>query len=181
MNIVIIGNSGSGKSWLAAQLARTYRTHLIHLDEIFWEPESFNKKREANAVSALIADSLALRPFIVEGVFGELAEQFLPVADALIFLDLDWAVCKARLKLRGSESAKRHGREQSGQALAELIAWASKYYDREGARSLKGHRALFQSFNGLRICLKREDEADRLLMDIQAKGITPTLLASAAA
>ena len=44
MKVVIIGNSGSGKTWLARQLAGNASVPLIHLDEIFWEPGGFDKK-----------------------------------------------------------------------------------------------------------------------------------------
>lgn len=44
MKVVIIGNSGSGKTWLARKLAGNASVPLIHLDEIFWEPGGFDKK-----------------------------------------------------------------------------------------------------------------------------------------
>jgi len=36
MKAIIIGNSGSGKTWLAAQLAVHCGAPVAHLDEIFW-------------------------------------------------------------------------------------------------------------------------------------------------
>ena len=42
--ILIIGNSGSGKSWLASQLSEKLQYKTIHFDKHFWEPGGFNKK-----------------------------------------------------------------------------------------------------------------------------------------
>lgn len=44
MKIVIIGNSGSGKTWLAKNLASLITVPLIHLDDIFWDSNGFEKK-----------------------------------------------------------------------------------------------------------------------------------------
>ncbi|UOR17694.1 hypothetical protein LOS88_15990 [Aeromonas veronii] len=38
---------------------------------------------------------------------GVLAEQLLDAADTLLFLDLDWSVCRDSLLSRGSQSAKK--------------------------------------------------------------------------
>lgn len=40
---VIIGNSGSGKTFLARALAAGSGIPVIHLDEIFWQPGGFNR------------------------------------------------------------------------------------------------------------------------------------------
>ncbi len=42
--ILIIGNSGSGKSWLAARLAEQLTIREVNLDTIIWQPGGFNKK-----------------------------------------------------------------------------------------------------------------------------------------
>ena len=36
--IILVGNSGSGKSWLAKQIADTTGYPLYHLDVEFWQP-----------------------------------------------------------------------------------------------------------------------------------------------
>jgi ATP-dependent protease Clp ATPase subunit len=38
MKTVIVGNSGSGKTWLAAKLAATTEVPVVHLDELFESP-----------------------------------------------------------------------------------------------------------------------------------------------
>lgn len=41
--ILIIGNSGSGKSWLAARLAEELTIREVNLDTIVWQPGGFNQ------------------------------------------------------------------------------------------------------------------------------------------
>ena len=46
---------------------------LVHLDNVFWEPGGFDKERKTDDVSFLFSKPRA-DSWIVEGVFGELAE-----------------------------------------------------------------------------------------------------------
>ena len=57
MKTIIIGNGGSGKTWLARRLVAGGDTPIIHLDDLFWEPGGFDKKRGADEVDRLIEES----------------------------------------------------------------------------------------------------------------------------
>ncbi len=166
MKIAIIGNSGSGKTWLAKHLAKTIQAPLIHLDELFWEANGFNTKRPHADVSQLIEHSLAQQSWIVEGVFGALAAHYLPDADLLIWLDMEGELCEQRLRQRGSESQLHMGREQSELSLSKLINWASTYRDRRDDCSFHAHQAIFSNFTRLRFCLKNEREVDGFLTEL---------------
>ena len=156
MRTVIVGNSGSGKTWLARRLAEKAGVSLMHLDEVFWLPGGFNEKREQSEVSRLIDARRAAPEWIVEGVYGNLARQFLPSALALVWLDLPWSVCKRRLEFRGSESKAHMEREQSDQGLRDLVHWAETYRSRQGSSGHAAHLALFESFQGPRLRLRSE-------------------------
>ena len=117
MKTIIIGNAGSGKTWLATRLAAGGGTPIVHLDDLFWEPCGFDKKRSPEEVDRLIEKSKRAPSWIIEGVFGELAERYFSAAEQLIWLDIEWAVCKSRLLARGSESKRHLGREQSEEYL----------------------------------------------------------------
>ena len=167
MKIIIIGNSGSGKSWLAKRLVNITSMPVIHLDDLFWEPGGFDKKRSCEEVDFLIQKSKEETTWVAEGVFGDLAEQYLDVAEFFIWLDIDWQICKKRLEERGSESKMHLAREQSEEGLRKLIEWASHYYDRHGFCSYEGHKTLFEKFSGNKVYLRSESDVNKFLTNAQ--------------
>ncbi|MFA0250995.1 hypothetical protein AB4480_16010 [Vibrio sp. 10N.261.45.A4] len=95
--VLIIGNSGSGKTWLSSRLAKRLRVKEISLDSIVWESGGYNQKRPQKAVDEEM-HKLNIQPkWVIEGVFGTLAEKLVGSADTLIFLDMDWSICKSSL------------------------------------------------------------------------------------
>lgn len=163
MRIVIIGNSGSGKTWLANALGTPEQLAVVHLDHLFWEPGGFDRKRSPEDIDRLIEESKKQPTWIAEGVFGEMAKRYLDSATTLIWLDLDWDLCKKRLEQRGSESKRHLGREQSEEGLLKLIEWASHYWNRTDMRSHSGHQQLFTEFKGERHHLKTEHDVVRFV------------------
>ncbi|HHQ4592162.1 AAA family ATPase [Aeromonas veronii] len=144
--ILIIGNSGSGKSWLAARLAEQLTIREVNLDTIVWQPGGFNQKRPQHEIDHAI-QTLAQEPlWVVEGVFGALAEQLLDAADTLLFLDLDWSVCRDSLLSRGSQSSKQRDAVAAETNFQQLLVWASEYGQRAGKSSRHFHRELFDRF-----------------------------------
>ncbi|KQV52984.1 hypothetical protein ASC95_09400 [Pelomonas sp. Root1217] len=155
---MIIGNSGSGKTWLAKRLASKRAAPVVHLDDIFWLEGGFDAKRDPAEAAAMIRARRAGTQWIAEGVYGKLAEQFLLSALSLVWLDIPGDTCQRRLRARGSESKAHMARAQSEQGLRELIEWAGSYGTRQDSSGRAAHRALFESFNGQRVKLGSESE-----------------------
>lgn len=168
MRTVVIGNSGSGKTWLATRLAASGTSNIVHLDHLFWEPGGFDRKRNAAELRSLIEESKRSESWVVEGVFGDLAEHYLDEAVTLIWLDIEWSICRARLERRGSESKSHMDRQQLETGLSKLVQWASNYYTRTDKRSFHGHQEMFNQFDGARIHVKSEMAANSLLWDAQS-------------
>ncbi|WP_234782732.1 AAA family ATPase, partial [Vibrio anguillarum] len=149
--ILIIGNSGSGKSWLSGQLSKRLRLKEVHLDSVVWEPGGYNQKRSPETIKSELV-KLSMDPsWIVEGVFGALIEELIPHADTLLFLDLNWAVCKASLLARGSESSKQLDVVEADKNFKELLTWASEYSIRTSKTSRQFHDYLFSNFSGTKV------------------------------
>lgn len=165
MNTVIIGNSGSGKTWLAQRLAQKNNALLIHLDEIFWMPGGFDEKRSPEARLSLVQKSKEAKNWVVEGVFGELASHYLQEAELVVWLDTPWPICAQRIKMRSSESNIHMNREQSDKNLQALLIWAEAYYSRTGFQSRMGHEKIFNAFNGKR---ERLHSPEQVLMFLKA-------------
>jgi adenylate kinase family enzyme len=154
--IVIIGNSGSGKSTLARLMQGRVGGACTDLDAIHWLDKVGTKRDEGDA-RALVA-ALARKPhWIIEGVYGWLAEAACPRASALIWLDMDPDVCRAGLAQRGP------WRVATADAHAEFLAWAEAYWQRTTSTSFSGHLALFERISKVKIRLRQRAEVDDLL------------------
>ena len=163
MRTVSIGNSGSGKTWLSRRLGNQFGVPVVHLHEIFWLPGGFDAKREPSEVAEVISRERAAAKWIVKDVYGDLASEFLPAAQTLIWLDLPWPVCKLRLGARGSESKSHMNHAQTKDGLKALIAWAEGYSSRRGPSGRLSHASLFELFTGERHRFELEDQVQAFL------------------
>src|SRR5258708_20126084 len=97
---VIIGNSGAGKSALAESLAALILVPVIDLDLLNWEGDSYGRKRDEDAARRMTLEVSAQPLWIIEGVYGWLAEVALPRATALIWLVFPWTLFRDGLLSR---------------------------------------------------------------------------------
>ena len=156
--IVIIGNSGSGKTTLARALAARTGAPAIDLDPIHWAGQVLTQRDEGEA-RAMVAARAAEPAWIIEGVYGWLAEVAFPRATSLIWLDLPWPVCRDGLDRRGpwrGASAEQH---------ADFLAWAEAYATRTTPTSFAGHKALFDGFVGCKHRLQSRSDIAALVSD----------------
>lgn len=145
---LILGNAGSGKSVLAAELAARAGYALVCLDEIYWIDQGLLKKRSAADAKAELLARCLEEEWVIEGVFGWLAEIAMPRAHSLIWLDLSWDECRAGVMARGPLVG------QSAAEFEALLMWAEQYWTRESSSSHAAHRALFDAFAGEKFALR---------------------------
>ena len=159
---VIIGNSGAGKSALAESLSALVHVPVIDLDLLNWEGDEYGRKRDDDAARRMTLDVSAQPRWIIEGVYGWLAESALPRATALIWLDFQWSLCHAGLLARGP---RRGATDQDG---AELLKWAETYWNRQTSSSFAGHSRMFTNFPRTKFRLENREQATLLLADLRA-------------
>ena len=138
---LIMGNSGSGKSWLADRMGRALGLATTDLDDIHWLSGSYEQKRERGEAIQLAVAAASGQAWIVEGIYGWLIEPISDKATFLIWLDLNWDGCYGNLK-------DRYGGKTDSPSFHELAVWAEDYWNRQTPSSFSGHKAIFDSFAG---------------------------------
>ena len=162
LRTLIIGNSGSGKSSLAEQLGALIHAPIFDLDLIHWKGDGFGIKQNEDLTRLKVADIAATERWVIEGVYGWLAEVVAPRATALIWLDVPWDVCRDALLARGPR--------RGGTAIdfADLLQWAEAYWDRGTPTSFQGHQRVFEAFSAPKLRIRNRIEAEHLLADLTA-------------
>ena len=148
MRLVIIGNSGSGKSSYARQLARLHDLEYLDLDAIFWEPHQIAVARPAADVRADLERFAQRERWVVEGCYGELAELALGRCTELVFMNPGLAACLDNDRRRPWEPHKYDSAADQARMLAPLLAWVESYYTRSDPQSYAFHRRLFDAHPG---------------------------------
>lgn len=149
--VLIVGNSGAGKSTYAARLARHLGVPCLELDLLVWEPHQIAVPRPLAQVHADLDGFLARSAgWVLEGCDGDLAERALPLCSGLHFLNPGRAVCIANNQRRPHEPHKYDKAEDQARMLPALLAWVESYYTRDDPRSYAYHRRLFDGFSGPR-------------------------------
>lgn len=151
MRVLIIGNSGSGKSTYARLLSRRHGIPHLDLDALVWEPGQIAVARPMDAVARdLRAYTQTTPAWVIEGCYGDLAELLLPACTELVFLNPGLEACLAHTRSRPWEPQKYAEEADQRRMLPQLLAWVAEYYTRDDAWSYRFHRRLFEAFPGAR-------------------------------
>lgn len=161
--ILIIGNSGSGKTWLGRALSESQMISLFHMDNIRWDQRGYEIRRLALDIEKDLETFKHQDQWILEGVFGKMAQSCLSFADLLIWLDLPWEECKKNLLVRGPQFENVLTPSEKEKALETLIEWASTHDSRNDANSWAFFNDLYANFNNKKICLRNREEIDAFL------------------
>lgn len=159
--LVIIGNSGSGKSTLANAIGAATTLPVHDLDLTHWRE---GRKRAEASSRALVGDLASSDGWIIEGVYGWLAEVALPRATALIWTDLAWSECLDGLLRRGLR------RGMSAPDQTALVAWAQDYWTRRTPSSFVGHGRIFDGFDGGKLRLTTRQAISDLMRHMHEAG-----------
>jgi adenylate kinase family enzyme len=146
--ILIIGNSGSGKTTLARAVSEHRQHPLISLDRLHWQDGGFAEKRDEREARRMTREAAAGDRWVMEGVYGWLADEAMSRAQTLLWLDLPWAACRAGLLDRKADQAFD----------AKLLLWAEQYWIRETSSSFAGHRRIYDAFAGDKQRLRSREE-----------------------
>lgn len=149
MKVVVFGNSGSGKSTFAKQLALEHGLAHLDLDSIVWEPGKIAVQRPTAAIAASLATFVAEQSnWVIEGCYGDLVQAASVHCTELIFLNPGLKTCLEHNRTRPWEPHKYASKAEQDQMLENLQAWVVDYYVRQDQWSYHAHRRIFDSFAG---------------------------------
>lgn len=89
--ILIIGNTGAGKTTFAKALSEKTGLPLVHLDKIFWHGEWEHLSREE--FDAALGTELEKHEWIIDGNYDRTLERRLSFADTVFYLDFPTVTC----------------------------------------------------------------------------------------
>jgi len=123
--ILIIGNGGAGKTWLAQRLSRRIGLPVIHLDQHFWKP---GWQKPGSPQWEEKVDALTLAPgWIMDGTYTSTLDQRLAHADMVILLSPSRWKCLQRILWR---RLRYHGRTRPDLTpnCPERLTWEFIHY-----------------------------------------------------
>ncbi len=144
MRISIIGNSGSGKSVLARELAAELDVPVLDLDTVAWEPGKIAVPTTPEKAARLV-NTFCRRnsQWVVEGCYANLICATFEWSPHLIFMNPGEEQCVENCLARPLESHKYKTKEEQDSKLAFLVTWVREYYKRDDDMSYFAHRACF--------------------------------------
>ncbi|WP_433767496.1 adenylate kinase [Pseudomonas putida] len=146
---LIIGNSGSGKSWLAERLSRHLQIPWTDLDQIHWLSDEHSIPRPRAEALGMARIAASEEHWVIEGVYGWIVSELLNRATALIWLSVEDEACVANIRQREVNDDER---------LIALLEWAGSYRTRDDSSGFAAHQRLFDAFGGSQIRLKDQIE-----------------------
>jgi len=160
MKIAIVGNSGSGKSTLACRLAANSSAVILDLDTVFWNPGPVERP-SAERIGEVRRFCGNHETWIVEGCYADLIEATFPWSPELIFMDPSRDTCIANCQRRPHEPHKFRTKEEQDQNLSFLLSWVTDYYVRDGIMSYRGHKELFDRYDGPKKIVTEQQDAQQ--------------------
>jgi len=112
--IIIVGNNGSGKSFLSKELSVITGLPLVHLDVEFWR-RNWEKPPKEEWIKKQM-ELISKKKWIIDGNHTDTMELRFKATDIVIFLDINRFVCLVSVFLRNGKK-----RSDTPQYLEEIL------------------------------------------------------------
>ena len=159
--ILIFGNSSSGKSTLAKTLEDQQDLTHLDLDTLAWLPEL--PPTRAPLVESQRKINTFMREnesWVIEGCYTDLLELVEPVANEIIFMNIDVKDCIKNAYARPWEQHKYESKDAQDENLDMLINWIKEYKSRDDENSYHSHMHFYEKFTGNKKIVSKNRKID---------------------
>jgi adenylate kinase family enzyme len=118
--ICIIGPSGSGKSTLATAIGRSRGLPVVHLDQLYHQPNTDWQPRPLEQFIGLHDEAVGGQFWVMEGNYSQCMPRRLERATGVILLDVSTATSLLRYLRRSWFERERHGALEGGR---DSVKW----------------------------------------------------------
>ena len=162
--ICILGPSNSGKSTLAQAIGAAIDAEVVHLDQLFHEPNSDWRPRPLEDFFALHDRAIEGDRWVMDGNYSKRFAQRFARATGLILLDVSTTVSLARYFRR--TLLERHGRAGALEGCRDSVKWMMIRHIAVATPPARVRYAQLFRESGLpKIALRSAREIDRFYRD----------------
>ncbi len=168
--VLIIGNTGSGKTTFAKKLADVTALPLIHLDKLFWHGTWEQKSRAE--FDEILQNELEKERWIMDGNYNRTISHRAKYCDTIIFFDLPTVHCLIGITKRIFESYGKTREDMGGNCPEKFDMHKLALY-RNTIRFRREHRDEYLQFlasleNVNVVIFKRRKDAEIFLTSVPA-------------
>ena len=147
--VLIFGNSASGKSTLAKQLAESEQLAHLDLDMHAWQPTNPPTRKPLKESARAIEQFMQLNEsWVIEGCYSDLLVIAESAATDIIFMNLPIEDCIVNANNRPWEPHKYESKTAQDANLAMLVEWISQYELRDDSFSKAAHLGFYHNYIG---------------------------------
>lgn len=158
--IYILGNAGSGKTYLAKKLSKILKIQDYNLDDIFFY-RKYDKKRSEKNREKLFKSIYKKKKWIIEGGYLSWIEEGIKKSDLVIFIEVPFYKTIYRVFKRFK---KRKGKHKETWKDVFILIRSAKRYKKKGYYK---HQELIQKHKAEVIYLKNKKEINKFLRNIK--------------
>ncbi|MCW8834048.1 MAG: shikimate kinase [Colwellia sp.] len=148
-NILIFGNSSSGKSTLAKSMCKDQGLAHLDLDSFAWEATTPPRRKSLNASKKDIDNFIKTNDsWVIEGCYTDLLELAKSHSSEIIFMNLPIEECISNAKSRPWEPHKYKSKQAQDENLEMLIDWICQYKQRDDTFSMVAHQNFYNNYIG---------------------------------
>ncbi|HJC25814.1 MAG TPA: hypothetical protein H9761_19315 [Candidatus Eisenbergiella merdavium] len=162
--VMLVGGSGSGKSWTAERLGRLTGMPVIYLDKECWQPGwKYPPKEEWEAKNR---EFIAKEEWIIDGNHRETLEMRLQRAQLLLFFDINPLLCIWRVWWR--HGCKRPDLSEELEEKRNLDFYRLLGFIWTSYRKRREHiLSLHEKYPVMMLQFKRTGQVKRFLADVE--------------